>query len=195
MRADNDGEGGIMALIALVQGARLAAGARSGAGRARASSAPRCSTATASSPRRSRCCPRSRASRSVAPSLESLVVPIALGDADRALRGPALRHRRGRPPLRAGDGAVVRRDRRARAAPSVAEHPAILRALSPRLRRRVLRRRRPPRSSRSARRAGHHGRRGPLRRHGPLRRAADPPRLVLGRLPGADPQLPGPGRR
>ena len=48
MRADNEGEGGIMALIALIKGA--GAGEPHGAGRARrarASSAPRCSTATA----------------------------------------------------------------------------------------------------------------------------------------------------
>ena len=49
MRADNDGEGGIMALITLLR--RWAAGRRpahrAGAGRARASSAPRCSSATA----------------------------------------------------------------------------------------------------------------------------------------------------
>ena len=38
-----------------------------------------------------------------------------------------------------------------------------------------------------------HRRRGAVRRHGPLRPAADPPRLVPLRLPGADPQLPGPG--
>ena len=48
MRADNDGEGGIMALIALllrrVEGQR--GGRDRGAGRARASSARRCSSAT-----------------------------------------------------------------------------------------------------------------------------------------------------
>ena len=49
MRADNDGEGGIMALITLL---RRWAGARSRAhrdvaGRARTSSVPRCSSATA----------------------------------------------------------------------------------------------------------------------------------------------------
>ena len=48
MRADNDGEGGIMALIALVLRARDAlAGRKVGARRCSASSAPRCSTATA----------------------------------------------------------------------------------------------------------------------------------------------------
>ena len=47
MRADNDGEGGIMALIALIQRAgRRAAGAGARWSRS-ASSAPRCSTATA----------------------------------------------------------------------------------------------------------------------------------------------------
>ena len=43
--------------------------------------------------------------------------------------------------------------------------------------------------------AGGDRRRGALRRHGPLRARADPPRLVLRRLPGADAELPRPGRR
>ena len=48
MRADNDGEGGIMALTALVQRAQVqAARGQGAAGDARASSARRCSTATA----------------------------------------------------------------------------------------------------------------------------------------------------
>ena len=48
MRADNDGEGGIMALIALVRGvARASAGSASSCSSRSASSAPRCSTATA----------------------------------------------------------------------------------------------------------------------------------------------------
>ena len=49
MRADNDGEGGIMALITLLRRwSRAREPAHGGrAGRARASSAPRCSSATA----------------------------------------------------------------------------------------------------------------------------------------------------
>ena len=48
MRADNDGEGGIMALIALIQRHRPRAAARPRSRWSRsASSAPRCSTATA----------------------------------------------------------------------------------------------------------------------------------------------------
>jgi KUP system potassium uptake protein len=39
-----------------------------------------------------------------------------------------------------------------------------------------------------------HRRRGPLRRHGPLRASADPPGVVLPRLPVPDAELPGPGR-
>ena len=62
----------------------------------------------------------------------------------------------------------------------VIDSPAILRALSPTLRRRILRRprrRRVPRARLG--RAGGDRRRGAVRRHGPLRPAADPPRLVL----------------
>ena len=43
-------------------------------------------------------------------------------------------------------------------------------------------------------RAVHHRRRGAVRGHGPLRPAADPAGLVLPRLPGADAELPRPGR-
>ena len=77
----------------------------------------------------------------------------------------------------------------------VAHHPGILRALSPSYgvqffadarRRRVHRAR--------LGRAGGDGRRGALRGHGPFRAPADPPRLVLGRVPGAHPQLPRAGR-
>ena len=79
MRADNHGEGGIMALMALRRSGRWrpAASAHAGPGR-RASSARRCSTATASSRRRSRCSARSRAWRSRAPALAALVVPLSL---------------------------------------------------------------------------------------------------------------------
>ncbi len=46
MRADNDGEGGIMALIALIQQVKLEPRRQGLAGRCSACSAPRCSTAT-----------------------------------------------------------------------------------------------------------------------------------------------------
>ena len=60
----------------------------------------------------------------VSPSLDSLVVPIALGDPDRAVRDPALRHRRRRPPVRAGDGALVRGPRDRAASRRSSQHPA-----------------------------------------------------------------------
>jgi KUP system potassium uptake protein len=64
MRADNDGEGGIMALITLIrrQGVPDGRGARPRSRRS-GSSARRCSSATALSRRPSRFCPRSRASK------------------------------------------------------------------------------------------------------------------------------------
>ena len=55
LRADNDGEGGILALLSLVAPERVANGARFRFWSCSASSARRCSTATASSPRQSRC--------------------------------------------------------------------------------------------------------------------------------------------
>jgi KUP system potassium uptake protein len=53
MRADNGGEGGILALTALLRGSFRRPGRRTSS-RCSASSAPRCSTAIRSSPRRSR---------------------------------------------------------------------------------------------------------------------------------------------
>ena len=78
--------------------------------------------------------------------------------------------------------------------PHIVEHPAVLLGLSPTYRGVV--RRRPPvhgvhRDGRG--RPGDHRRRGAVRGHGPLRAAPDPGVLVRGGVPGADPQLPGPG--
>ena len=70
MRADNDGEGGVMALAALAQ--RLyarRAPAAAGSCSSSASSGSRCSTATRSSPRRSVSCRRSKACRSPRPAI------------------------------------------------------------------------------------------------------------------------------
>ena len=64
MRADNHGEGGILALTALVMPSAASGRRRRRRWCCSACSAPRCSTATGSSPRPSRCSARSRASRS-----------------------------------------------------------------------------------------------------------------------------------
>jgi K+ transporter len=61
-RADNDREGAMMALVALVRRLKeLGASLRSACSSRPASSAHRCSSATRWSPPPSRCCPRSRA--------------------------------------------------------------------------------------------------------------------------------------
>ena len=76
LRADNNGEGGTLALMALAQ---RALGGGSGSDRpARHHRAPRCSTATPSSRRRCRSSRRSRASKVVAPSLDAYVVPLTI---------------------------------------------------------------------------------------------------------------------
>ena len=113
----------------------------------------------------------------------------------RPVRDPATRDRRHGPPLRADHGTVVHGPRDARRRRSIAEHPAILRALSPTYgiaffvgsRRRRLHRARLGGPGRDRRR-------GTLCRHGPLRPPADQPGLVRLRLPGADTQLPRAGR-
>ena len=154
MRADNDGEGGIMALIALIQRRRPGAAARRkvalvalgifgaalfyGDGMI----TPAISVLSAV-----------EGLEVVSPSLESLVVPIALGILTGAVRDPALRHRRRRPALRAGDGGLVRRPGDRRRPPRSPSTPAILRALSPSYAveffARARRRRRSSRSARS----------------------------------------------
>src|SRR5215467_10579069 len=65
LRADNNGEGGTLTLMALAQRAldRVPSGCRCSA-----SSGRRCSTATRSSPRRSRCSRRSKVSTSTIPT-------------------------------------------------------------------------------------------------------------------------------
>ena len=71
MRADNDGEGGILALLALARGECASAARHRHGCSVLAWSARRCSTATASSRRPSRCCRRSRAWRSPRPARQT----------------------------------------------------------------------------------------------------------------------------
>ena len=77
----------------------------------------------------------------------------------------------------------------------VAQHPGILRGLSPSYAVEffVAPRQRGVHRARVGG-AGGDGRRGALRGHGSLRAPPDPARVVPGRLPGADAQLPRPGR-
>ena len=131
MRADNRGEGGILALMALAQRTcgqpADAPGARDG----RRSPAPACSSATASSRRRFRCCPRSKGLRSSSPRLQgirdpdlSVVVIVVLFAMQ--WRGTAAVGTGVRP----GDGGVVPGHRPARAGQMV-RNPAVLLAMSP----------------------------------------------------------------
>ena len=130
MRADNQGEGGIMALIARILDLNLR-------GRAAKSTliglgifgaalfygdgmiTPAISVLSAV-----------EGLKVAAPSLESLVLPITLVDAERAVRDPALRHARRRPAVRA----VMALWFTILAVAGLAEviaNPAILKALSP----------------------------------------------------------------
>src|SRR4051795_12984214 len=193
MRADNEGEGGIMALIALIQrGVRLqrrsAKAALVALGIFGASLfygdgmiTPAISVLSAV-----------EGLEVAAPSLEHLVVHHA-GHPHGALRRPALRDRRGGAGLRAGHGDLVRAPRavrtgQGRRAPrDPARDLAVLRAQLPL-------RARPRRLHRAGLGRAHgHGSRGPLRGHGPLRSPPDQARVVRHRLPRPDPQLHGPG--
>ena len=106
MRADNDGEGGIMALIALIQGLGLRFDRRAAKAVLVALGifgaslfygdgmiTPAISVLSAV-----------EGLEVVSPSLKSLVVPITLVDPHDAVRDPALRHGRRRPALRADHG-------------------------------------------------------------------------------------------
>ena len=196
MRADNRGEGGILALLALVRPRGAPAiGARAAAHAASVCSARRCSTATASSRPPSRCSARSRASRSPRPRFEPFVVPIAVVILVGAVHVAAAGHR--------GIGAVF--------GPIMAVwficiacsgirgimlHPSVLA--------RAQSRATPSTSSRATAcqgflvlgvgGAGDHRRRGAVRRHGPLRPPADPARLVRAGPAVAAAQLLRPGR-
>ena len=183
MRADNDGEGGIMALITLLRrwGARQAAGARRvvlaalgifGASLFFGDSmiTPAISVLSAVEGAQGR-----RARR-----WTSCVVPITAVIIVAAVPRPAPGHRGGRPGVRPGHDRLVRGHRRAAASPASPTHPEILKALSPDLRARLPGRPLRHRVLRAGRdRARGHRRRGAVRRHGPLRPPGDHPRLAV----------------
>ena len=194
MRADNHGEGGIMALIALVQGATMrtrqakfalialgAFGAALFYGDGMITPAVSVLSAV-------------EGLEIAAPGMDSFVLPVTLAILTALF---AIQ--------RFGTGAVGRlfgpvmalwfaRARAARAGRGGARARRAARAVA-HLRDRVLRR---PRRRRvpgaGLRRAGGHRRRGAVRRHGPLRPPPDPARVVPARAPGADAQLLRPGR-
>ena len=194
MRADDKGEGGIMSLTGLLQGAKAkrsgltvgldhARGAGGGAVLRRQHDHPRDLGALGSR-------------RSEGGGSEPGLAGAADRDrgADGAVRDPALRDGPGGQAVRAGDGRLVHRaggDRHPgdRAPPGDPARPVA------ELRGRVLH---PPRRGRVRRAGG--GRpggdrgRGAVCRHGALRPLADPAGVVLPRVPGADDQLPRPGR-
>ena len=182
MRADNHGEGGILALIALVMRARE----RSRGGQARARRARHLRRRAALRRRHDHAghlgAVRRRGPRGRDARLRPLGRPDRAGDPDRAVRDPATRHRPRRRAVRAGDGRLVRGDRRARR-PS---RSSTTRACCARCRPTYAveffvnePRDRVPRPRRGL--PGGHRRRGAVRRHGPLRPAADPPRVVRAR--------------
>ena len=177
MRADNHGEGGILALMALTgRRARRTAGSSCPSPSSSGSRAPRCSTATASSRPPSRSSRRVEGLKVATPVFEPFVVPItvvilvALFLVQR--RGTATGGRR----LRPGHAALVRRRSPPLGVYGIVGEPAA-----------CSRRSAPTTPSRSSPRNGWHGflvlgavvlvrhrRRGALRRHGALRREADP---------------------
>ena len=193
MRADNDGEGGIMALIALIRNVGLkrrwaqvvlialgifGASLFYGDGMI----TPAISVLSAV-----------EGIEVVEPSLHSLVVPIALVILTLLFAAQ-----------RFGTGAVGRLFGPVMAVwftilavaglHEVVKEPEILKAISPSYAVTLHVRARPRRVHRARlRRAHRHGRRGALRGHGPLRARADPARVVRRRLPRPDPQLHGPG--
>ncbi len=193
MRADNDGEGGILALIAKVETTKLTSKQAKmaliaigmfgvalfyGDGMI----TPAISVLSAV-----------EGVKVVEPSIHAMVVPVTIAIIVVVFSIQRFgTHRIGRvfgPVMLV----LVRRHRRRRARPR-RRPPGHRQGAAAELRGRVLR---PPLRRRlhlpRRDRADDHRRRGPLRRHGPLRPAADQPRLVLRRLPGADPQLHGPG--
>ena len=131
MRADNRGEGGILALMAVVQRSLpIAAPLAYGVGILGIFGTalffgdgvltPAISVLSAV-----------EGLRVVAPQLERFVVPVDARRAGAAVLDPAPWRREGRPPVRAGDGALVPGDRRRRGSRNWSQHPGVLQALSP----------------------------------------------------------------
>ena len=130
LRADNDGEGGIMALVALLREKladrrRLAAAVLLGVVGASLFYGDSVITPAISV--------LSAVEGVVVadPSFERLVLPIAVAILTVLFVVQRFGTERGRAAVRTGDGAVVRRPRRARACRTSRGNPAILRALSP----------------------------------------------------------------
>ena len=198
LRADNKGEGGILALAALVDRRRRRGDTRSRLGdpdparavRRRPAVRRRHHHAGDLGARRGRGPLRAEPDASA-----DLVVPITVA----ILVGLFLVQKHGTAGsarCSAGDAGVVRRDRGARRCLDHRRAPRGAAARRPALRRRCSS---PHHGMHGFLLLGsvvlvHHRRRGALRGHGPLRQAADPDRLVHDRVPGAAPQLLRPGR-
>ncbi len=114
MRADNEGEGGVMALVALVR--RLLGERRSSARAIVALGVLGASLFYGDSLITPAISVLSAVEglKVAAPSLAHLVLPAGRGDPRRAVRGAALRHRPGGRPVRTGDDRLVRGPRRGR---------------------------------------------------------------------------------
>ncbi len=138
---------------------------------------------------------RGRGSGDRASRRHALRRPPGGGDPGGVVRDPEEGQRRGRLPVRAGDGSVVRRAGPVGACPPPEPSRGASGPRSPL--RRGLRR---PRGRGDLvpgprfRVPGPHRRRGALRRHGAFRPVAHPPRLVRPRDARPGPELPRPGR-
>ncbi len=192
MRADNRGEGGILALMSLIGANALTPGIRLLTGMGLLGAAliygdgvitPAISVLSAL-----------EGVNVVTDSFKPYVMPDGGGHSSRPVCRAALRHGKNRPRLRTGDVAMVcgnrssrrridrapsGRHRRHRPAPCGALHGGFG----------------PHRFLGSGRRISlHHRRGGAVRRHGTLRQGAHPPVLVLRGAAGAAPELRGSGR-
>ena len=175
MRADNDGEGGILALMSLlgvkhgrkpliVAIGMLGAALLFGDG----AITPAISVLSAL-----------EGLKASAPAIGALCRAAFRRRAHRAVRRAVARDGMDLPALRPDHGAVVRRDRQSRRGCRVMRHPSVLWALDPRVGLSYCHRQRAFRLSRSRRSVSlRHGRGGALRRHGSFRPHAHPPRLV-----------------
>ncbi len=194
LRADNEGEGGILALLSLVAAGRVANGARLpvlvligviGASLLYGDGVitPAISVLSAM-----------EGLKLIAPVVRAFHRAGDDSDPDRPVRDPALRHRTDRQVLRPGHGGMVRRAGAARRGqhPDCAGDPAGGQSAAGR----TLSDRRSQNFIRGDRRGvpGADRRRGALCRHGPCRRDRDPPRLVRPGAAGAAVELFRPGR-
>ncbi len=194
MRADNDGEGGIMALITLIRrGGDRRPPDQGGARRAR--HLRRLAVLRRQHDHAGHLRPLGGRGPQGGPTVaRASRRPHHSGDHRRPVHAPAPRLGSGGEALRPGHARLVRRHRRLRGERDRGPPGGPQGALAHLRARLLLQSLLDGLLRAGGGRAGGHRRRGPVRRHGPFRARPDHAGVAVHRLPRLHPELPGPGR-